>query len=96
MLLCEAGGVGLDVFASTVAADERISMVANTIRTNTFGDPINTVKVWKEALHHIEIQAQVTGANSEVLEFVADKFQRAQAAGCDEEDIAALIKVFRR
>jgi 3-hydroxyisobutyrate dehydrogenase-like beta-hydroxyacid dehydrogenase len=94
LLLCKAAGVGLDVFGSTVAADERISMVANTIHTNTFTDPINTIKVWKEALHHIQIQAQNTDTNNEVLEFIAEKFQRAYSAGYEEEDIAALIKVF--
>jgi 3-hydroxyisobutyrate dehydrogenase-like beta-hydroxyacid dehydrogenase len=95
LLLCEAGGVGLDVFSATVAVDARASMIANTIHTNTFTDPINTVKVWKEALHHIQIHAKELGTNSEVLEFIADKFERAQSAGYEEEDLAALIKIFR-
>ena len=95
LLLCEAGGVGLDVFSATVAVDARASMIANTIHTNTFTDPVNTVKVWKEALHHIQTHANDVGANSEILEFFADKFQRAQSAGYEEEDLAALIKIFR-
>jgi 3-hydroxyisobutyrate dehydrogenase-like beta-hydroxyacid dehydrogenase len=94
LLLCKAAGVELDVFGSTVAADERVSMVASTIHNKTFTDPINTVKVWKEALDHIQIQAHATNTNSEVLEFIAEKFQRAYTAGYEEEDIAALIKVF--
>ena len=96
LLLCEAAGVGLDVFSATVAVDARASMIANTIHTNTFTDPINTVNVWKEALHHIQIHAQELGANSEVLDFIADKFQRAQSSGYEEEDLAALIKIFRK
>ena len=95
LLLCEAAGVGLDVFSATVAVDARASMIANTIHTNTFTDPINTVNVWKEALHHIQTHAQELGTNSEVLDFIAEKFQRAQAAGYEEEDLAALIKIFR-
>jgi len=95
LLLCEAGGVGLDVFSATVAVDARASMIANTIHTNTFSDPVNTVKVWEEALHHIQIHAKELGTNSEILDFIADKFQRAQSAGYEEEDLAALIKVFR-
>lgn len=95
LLLCEAGGVGLDVFSATVAVDARASMIANTIHTNTFSDPINTVKVWKEALHHIQNHANELSINSEVLEFIADKFERAQSAGYEGEDLAALIKVFR-
>ena len=95
LLLCEAGGVGLDVFSETVAVDARASMIANTIHTNTFTDPINSVKVWKEALHHIQIHANEIGANSEILDFIADKFQRAESAGYEEEDLAALIKILR-
>lgn len=96
LLLCEAGGVAADVFGSTVAADERVRKLANTIHNKTFTDPVNTVKVWQEALHHIQIQAQETGTSSEVLEFIADKFQRAISAGYAEEDLAALIKVFEK
>jgi 3-hydroxyisobutyrate dehydrogenase-like beta-hydroxyacid dehydrogenase len=95
LLLCEAAGVGLDVFSATVAVDARASMIANTIHANTFTDPINTVNVWKEALHHIQTHAQEVGTNSEVLDFIAEKFQRAQSAGYEEEDLAALIKIFR-
>jgi 3-hydroxyisobutyrate dehydrogenase-like beta-hydroxyacid dehydrogenase len=95
LLLCEAAGVGLDVFSATVAVDARASMIANTIHTNTFTDPINTVNVWKEALRHIQTHAQELGTNSEVLDFIAEKFQRAQVAGYEEEDLAALIKIFR-
>ena len=95
LLLCEAAGVGLDVFSATVAVDARASMIANTIHTNTFTDPINTVNVWKEALHHIQTHAQELGTNSEVLDFIAEKFHRAQAAGYEEEDLAALIKIFK-
>ena len=95
LLLCQAGGVELDVFSSTVAVDARASMIADTIHTNTFTDPVNTVKVWKEALHHIQTHAKVLGTNSEVLDFIADKFQRAQTAGYAEEDLAALIKIFK-
>ena len=94
LLLCKAGGVDPNVFGTTVAADERVSMIANTIQTNTFSDPVNTIKVWKEALHHIQIQARETGANCEVLDFIENKMQRAYSAGYEKEDLAALIKVF--
>jgi 3-hydroxyisobutyrate dehydrogenase-like beta-hydroxyacid dehydrogenase len=95
LLLCEAGNIGLDVFSTTVAVDARASMIANTIHRNTFNDPINTVKVWQEALHHVQNHAKELGINTEVLEFIADKFQRAKSAGYEEEDLAALIKIFR-
>jgi len=95
LLLCEAGGVSADTFSSTIAGDQRVSMMADTIHSETFTDPINTVNIWNEALHHIQIQAKDTGANNEVLEFIAEKFQRARAAGYEEEDLAAIIKIFK-
>jgi len=55
--------------------------IANTIHTNTFTDSINTVNTWKEALHHVQIHAKKPGTNSEVLDFIVDKFQRAQSSG---------------
>ena len=95
LLLCEAGGVGADVFGLTVAVDQRVRMMADTIHNETYDEPVNTVKVWNDALHHIQIQARDTDTNSEVLDFIADKFQRAQDAGYGEEDLAAILKIFR-
>ncbi len=95
LLICQAGGVGADVFASTVAADERIGMIANAIHANDFGNPSSTVNVWGSALNLIQKQAQKTGAKSEVLDFFDAKFQRAKSLGYGEEDVAALMKVFR-
>jgi hypothetical protein len=45
-------------------------MIANTIHTNTFTDPVNTVKVWKEALHHIQTHAKELGINDEVRDIL--------------------------
>jgi 3-hydroxyisobutyrate dehydrogenase-like beta-hydroxyacid dehydrogenase len=95
LILCEASGVGLDVFSETVVADQRGGMIADTIHSNNFTDPVNTVKVWYEAIQHIQDQARETGSNSEILEFIADKFQRASSAGYADEDLAALVKIFR-
>jgi len=80
LLLCEAGGVSADKFGSTVATDQRISMMADTIHNGTYADPINSVNIWNEALHHIQIQAKNTGTNNEILEFIADKFQTCKGS----------------
>jgi 3-hydroxyisobutyrate dehydrogenase-like beta-hydroxyacid dehydrogenase len=95
LLLCESAGVSLDVYESTIAADARVKLIARTIHNETFSDPVNSIKLWKEALHHLHQQAQETNTNSEVLDFIEDKFQRAETAGIEEEDLAALIKLFR-
>ena len=95
LLLCESAGVSADTFSSTVAADQRVSMMADTIHNGTYTDPINSINIWNNALHHIQNQAKETGTNTEILKFIADKFQRAKTAGFEEEDLAAMIKIFR-
>lgn len=94
LLLCTAGGVGADVFASTVAADERTSMIANTVHCGDFDDPVNTVAVWHDAFNQVLSQARNSGTNCEVLEFIEDKFRRAKSLQIGDQDMAALIKVF--
>jgi hypothetical protein len=93
-----AGGV----FTTTVAVDARASMIANTIHTNTFTDPVNTVKVWGQYSKSMERSAapysnpcERTWHQRRSPGYIADKFERAQSAGYGEEDLAALIKVFR-
>lgn len=95
LLLCESADLSLDVYESTIAPDKRIKLLANTIRNETFHESINSIRLWKDALHHIQKQAKDTNTNSEVLDFIEDKFLRAQSAGIEEEDLAAIIKVFR-
>ena len=95
LLLCESAGVSLDLYESTIAPDTRVKLIARTIHNGTFSDPVNSIKLWKEALRHLHQQAQETNTNSEVLDFIEDKFQRAETAGIEGENLAALIKLFR-
>ena len=96
LLLCESAEVSADTFGSTVAADQRITMIAETVQNGSYADPINSIKVWYEALHHLTDQANATNTNDEILRFIADKFQRAIDAGYEEEDLAAIIKIFKQ
>jgi len=95
LLLCENAGVSADIYEATIASDGRTKLLANTIYKETFSDPVNSIKVWSGALHHLRIQAKQTDTNTEVLDFIEDKFQRAKTAGIEEEDLAALIKLLR-
>ena len=95
LLLCESAGVSLEAYQTIIAPDARIKLIAKTVQNKTFSEPVNSIKLWKEALHHIQTQAQETNTNHEILDFIQDKFQRAQSAGIEEEDLAALIKLFR-
>jgi 3-hydroxyisobutyrate dehydrogenase-like beta-hydroxyacid dehydrogenase len=95
LLLCEAAGIGAGVFGQTVAADSRIVKLANTVHNNDYENPVNTVNVWYEAMRHIKTQADACGINTEVLDFIASKFEQTIAAGHGEEDLAAVIKVLQ-
>ena len=95
LLLCESAGVSAEIYESTIASDGRTKLLASTIYKETFSDPINSIKLWSNALHHLQIQAKQTNTNTEVLDFIEDKFRRAKAAGIEEEDLAAIIKLLR-
>ena len=95
MLLCEASGIDLDIYASTITSDDRVKMLANAVHTNNYDKPVNTIDVWRDALHHIQSQAQVKEINSEFLDLVGKNFEHAQLAGYGKEDLAAMIKIFR-
>jgi len=95
LLLCEAAGIGAEMFGQTVAADARIVKLANTVHNNEYGNPVNTVNVWYQALKHVKTQAETSGISTEVLDFIGAKFEQAIAAGHGEEDLAAVIKVLQ-
>lgn len=94
ILMCQASGVGLDVYAATIASDTRMRSIASTVKAGSFEQVVNSIKVWHEALQQVRDQAVQGGCNMEMLDFIEDKFQRADAAGFSEQDMAALIKVF--
>ena len=95
LLLCESAGIDAGMFGQTVAADARIVKIANTVQNNDYKNPVNTVNVWHEALLHIKTQAETCGINTEILDFIATRFEQAITAGHGEEDLAAVIKVLQ-
>ena len=94
ILMCQASGVDLDVYAATIAPDSRMRSIAETIKAGSFDKVINSVRVWHEGLQQVRGQAVEDNCNTEVLDFVNDKFRRADADGYSEQDMAAMIKVF--
>jgi 3-hydroxyisobutyrate dehydrogenase-like beta-hydroxyacid dehydrogenase len=93
--LCESENVSLDLYASMFPEGDRARSVAGVIHANAFENPGATLSVWAGALKRVESQARDAGINCEFPDFVAGLFERAIAAGYGEEDVAALVKVFR-
>ena len=95
VLLCEAGGVGLDLF-SLILGDDRIRQMLKSIDEDDFGNPSVTVSVYQNVLQNIQNTALEFGFSLTFLDNLQSIFAQAQSAGYGEEDIAALIKVLRQ
>lgn len=94
ILMCQASGVDLDVYAATIAPDARMRSIAAAADAGKFDQVVNSVRVWNDALQQVLGQAEQDRCNTELLDYFDDKFRRAEAAGFGEQDMAALIKVF--
>jgi 3-hydroxyisobutyrate dehydrogenase-like beta-hydroxyacid dehydrogenase len=97
--LCEAEGVGADLFASLYPVGDRARELAEIVHAGDFGlgslyDGA-TIRVWEEVVQRLQSQARDAGMNSDLPDYLSRLYKRAVAAGHGEEDIAALIKVLR-
>ncbi|MEM7466067.1 MAG: NAD(P)-binding domain-containing protein [Pseudomonadota bacterium] len=92
--LCQASGLKASTFGETVASDNRIKMLTEVIANESYDEPVNSIALWTDGFQHIVDQANETNCPSAFLDFLADRFRQANAAGLGGEDIAALIKTF--
>ncbi len=97
--LCEAEGVGADLFATLFAEGDRARELAEIVHAGdyTLGSlyPGATIRVWEEVVQRLQTQARDAGMNGDLPDYLSRLYKRAVAAGHGEEDIAALIKVLR-
>ena len=94
--LCEAEGVGIDLYASLFAEGQTAKRFADIIHRRAYENPGATLQVWTAALERIQDQANDAGINREFPDFVLRILKRAIAAGHGGEHIAALSKVQKR
>lgn len=93
--LCLSEGVGADAYAALFPEGDRVRIVSEVIAAEGYRNPTATVRVWQGVLRRLQGQAQLVRINREFLEFGAGIVERAITAGHGDEDVAALIKVFR-
>ena len=97
--LCEAEGVGADLFASIFAEGERAKELAEIIHAGAYElsslYPGASIRVWEEVVQRLQSQARDAKMSSEFPDNISGIFNRAIAAGHGEEDLAALVKVLR-
>jgi 3-hydroxyisobutyrate dehydrogenase-like beta-hydroxyacid dehydrogenase len=93
--VCEAEGVGVDVFAGMFPQGEPAADLAWRIHRRQYEDPGATLVVWNAALDRIIDQATDVSINHEIPDLISSLFRRAIALGHAEDDVASVVDVLR-
>jgi 3-hydroxyisobutyrate dehydrogenase-like beta-hydroxyacid dehydrogenase len=93
--VCEAEGLGVDVFASMLPPDDPAAHLAWRIHKAEYDNPGATLEVWNAALDRIVEHARDANINPEIPELISSLFRRAIALGHGNRDIATIIEVLR-
>ena len=93
--VCEAEGIGVDVFAAILRPGELSTDLAWRIHRADLDAPGATLEVWNAALDRILAHASAARINHEVPDLIASLFRRAIALGHGHRDIATVIEVLR-
>lgn len=93
--VCEAEGLGVDVFASMLPQDDLAAHLAWRIHKADHDNPGATLAVWNTALDRIIAHARTARINREIPELISGLFRRAIALGHGNRDIATVIDVLR-
>jgi 3-hydroxyisobutyrate dehydrogenase-like beta-hydroxyacid dehydrogenase len=93
--LCQSEGVNLQDFIDVLPDQPSLQRYLQTIHTQNFDEFTASLRVWGEALHHIQQQGRDAGINTEIPDFIAGLFDRAVDAGQGEKHVMALIKALQ-
>lgn len=91
--ICQSEGVGVEEFIALVPDNPSLQHHAQTIRDEGYDDFTASLRVWGEALHHIQQQGTDAGINTEIPDFIGGLFDRAVAAGLSETNVMSLKKI---
>jgi 3-hydroxyisobutyrate dehydrogenase-like beta-hydroxyacid dehydrogenase len=93
--VCEAEGIGVDVFASLLPQSDPAAHLAWRIHRHEYDDPGATLDVWNAAVDRILEEAENAGIDNEIPGLVSSLFRRAIALGHGQHDTAAVMEVLR-
>jgi 3-hydroxyisobutyrate dehydrogenase-like beta-hydroxyacid dehydrogenase len=93
--VCEAEGVDLELLAGVIPETEFAHHYVRRIAAGTFDETAATLSTWSSAFRCFVRQADEAGINDEMPSLMQDWFRRAMKAGLGEQDVSALIKIFR-
>jgi 3-hydroxyisobutyrate dehydrogenase-like beta-hydroxyacid dehydrogenase len=99
--ICEAEGFPVDSYASLIAGitptfGEFLQHEGKVIHSGDFTTTESPLRISVEATERIAQAARQSGINAEFPTFLSSLFQRANAAGYGNEELAAVIKVLRQ
>lgn len=94
--LCQSEGVGVDEFIALIPENPSMQRYAQVIHDGSYEDFTASLRVWGEALRHVQQQGRDAGINTEIPDFIAGLFDRAIAAGLSETNVMSLIKTLQQ
>jgi len=98
--ISESEGLGVDQYAAIVAGitptfGDFLQHEGNMIHTSNFQATESPMRISIEATARLEATAREAGINAAFPAFASALFKKAAAAGYEDEEVAALIKVMR-
>lgn len=95
-MICKSESVALHEFAALVPDNPAIQYYAQVLQDESFGEFTASLRVWGEALEHIQEQGQDAGINTEIPDFLNSIFKRAIDMNLGETNVMSLIKVLEQ
>lgn len=100
-LVCEAEGIRPDLLASLIVESmpsdtEEIQHLGKVLQSGKFDNPGASIGVYSGGMDSMLEQARDASINTEIAEFVDGLYKRGMAAGLEQEEVVALIKILRK
>jgi len=99
--MCQVEGINLNLFASRLAEGDMDTIsgalqdLLKRIQDEKFDDSLALISIGADGVDHMLAYAHQHGLNSALPEFFVQTFSKAIDAGLGDEDMAAMIKVWR-
>lgn len=92
----EAVTAGHLIVESMPSDTEEIQHLGEVLKTGNFGNPGASIGVYSGVLDRILEQARDASINAEIAEFADRFYKQGMAAGLEQEEVVALIKLLRK
>lgn len=100
-LVCESEDISPELLASVIVDSmpsdvEEIRHLGEVLQTGDFANPGASIGVYSGVLDRILEQARDASINAEIAEFADKLYKRGIAAGLEQQEVVALIKLLRK